>query len=399
MKYDLVFEGGGAKGMVFVGALQAFESLGHTPGRLLGTSAGAITAALLAAGYRSAEMLEAMAEKKDGRPVFAGFLGIPAAFDKTAIQASGTRAFLRRMNLPWLPDRIENELDDRLVEWLASQPHLRCAFSFLERGGWYSADSFLDWLCRRLDSGAWQGGPRRFSQMTLAQFYAATQADLSLVASDTSAAAMLVLNHQTAPDLPLAWAVRMSMSVPLLWQDVVWQDGWGTYRGRVMAGHEIVDGGLLSNFPIELFVSSDEAVTNVMGPKKSEHVIGMLIDESIPVPGAGKAPRPADELSIGDLRTVQRLSNLINTTLSARDKWVIDAFENLVVRLPAQGYGTTEFNMTEERQALLVNAGRAAMQTYFERALAAARSASFDVTVDERPQRLADQVALKLLEH
>ena len=42
MKYDLVFEGGGAKGMVFVGALQVFESLGHTPGRLMGTSAGAI---------------------------------------------------------------------------------------------------------------------------------------------------------------------------------------------------------------------------------------------------------------------------------------------------------------------------------------------------------------------
>jgi hypothetical protein len=26
MKYDLVFEGGGAKGMVFVGALQEFEA-------------------------------------------------------------------------------------------------------------------------------------------------------------------------------------------------------------------------------------------------------------------------------------------------------------------------------------------------------------------------------------
>ena len=50
MKYDLVFEGGGAKGMVFVGALHVFEAQGHTYGRLLGTSAGAITATLLAAG-------------------------------------------------------------------------------------------------------------------------------------------------------------------------------------------------------------------------------------------------------------------------------------------------------------------------------------------------------------
>jgi len=58
---DLVFEGGGAKGAVFVGALDVlFGEYGHTHGRLLGTSAGAITAVLLAAGYTVTEMLEAL---------------------------------------------------------------------------------------------------------------------------------------------------------------------------------------------------------------------------------------------------------------------------------------------------------------------------------------------------
>ena len=60
MQYDLVFEGGGAKGMVFVGALQEFERLGHTAGRLLGTSAGAIIASYLAAGFTASEMLRAL---------------------------------------------------------------------------------------------------------------------------------------------------------------------------------------------------------------------------------------------------------------------------------------------------------------------------------------------------
>ena len=46
MIYDLVFEGGGAKGFVLVGAYDEFVKRGHTHGRLLGTSAGAITAAL-----------------------------------------------------------------------------------------------------------------------------------------------------------------------------------------------------------------------------------------------------------------------------------------------------------------------------------------------------------------
>ena len=48
MQYDLVFEGGGAKGIVFVGAMEAFEAAGHTVRRLIGTSAGAINAVLLA---------------------------------------------------------------------------------------------------------------------------------------------------------------------------------------------------------------------------------------------------------------------------------------------------------------------------------------------------------------
>jgi len=48
--FDLVFEDGGAKGTVFVGALQEFERRGEKARRLVGTSAGAITATLMAAG-------------------------------------------------------------------------------------------------------------------------------------------------------------------------------------------------------------------------------------------------------------------------------------------------------------------------------------------------------------
>ena len=59
MEYDLVFEGGGAKGVSFVGALEVFERHGHTPRRLIGSSAGALTACLIAAGYKSKENMEA----------------------------------------------------------------------------------------------------------------------------------------------------------------------------------------------------------------------------------------------------------------------------------------------------------------------------------------------------
>ena len=66
----------GAKGMVFVGALQElYGTQPFTPGRLLGTSAGAITATLMAAGYTPQEMLVHVGRKGHKRQ--AGVRGLP----------------------------------------------------------------------------------------------------------------------------------------------------------------------------------------------------------------------------------------------------------------------------------------------------------------------------------
>ncbi|RPI52734.1 MAG: hypothetical protein EHM56_08055, partial [Chloroflexi bacterium] len=114
---DLVFEGGGAKGAVFTSALKVLlDEHGHSHGRLLGTSAGAITAVSLAAGYTPDEMLDALAEKDtDGKPVLASFLGIPAPFDEAAVRQSSIRRLLADLNIPFVPDFAETRLDD----WLA----------------------------------------------------------------------------------------------------------------------------------------------------------------------------------------------------------------------------------------------------------------------------------------
>src|SRR5947209_6068082 len=55
---NLVFEGGGVRGLCYVGALQAVEEAGLRPQvkAVAGTSAGAITAALIALGYTGAEL-------------------------------------------------------------------------------------------------------------------------------------------------------------------------------------------------------------------------------------------------------------------------------------------------------------------------------------------------------
>jgi NTE family protein len=409
MQYDMVFEGGGAKGMAFVGALQEIESRQHTPARLLGASAGAIMATFLAAGYDSKEMEEALGETEAGQPVFMGFLENPPRPTPEEIQNSAIRQLLRDVNIRIIPDVLEDKIDDAIANQLASSPLTSRIYSFIDKGGFYAANRFLTWLREKLNSGIYplergafgKGKSRAFGDMNLSEYYQATGVDLSLVGSDTTDAGLLILNHRTAPNCPLVWAVRMSMSFPMLWQEVVWQSEWGTYRGKDISGHTVVDGGMLSNFPIELFISNAKHVTNVMGEKTTDqlHVIGLLIDEGTPVADAPEVAATGAGFDFGRLQTVQRLMKLINTMTQAHDKKVIEAYERLVIRLPAKGYGTIEFGMSEERRKALVSAGRNAAAQFFNRLEKEQELFSFSLTPPSvLDTSAADRISTKILE-
>ena len=111
-EYDLVFEGGGAKGSVFVGALEVFFAKNCKPRRFLGTSAGAITATLMAAGFGSDELLKAVNEKlENGKPRFSSFMDIPEEFDDITIKNSFIYAIFENIDFSLIPDSIENIVD------------------------------------------------------------------------------------------------------------------------------------------------------------------------------------------------------------------------------------------------------------------------------------------------
>jgi NTE family protein len=61
MLFDIVFEGGGMRGVAFVGALEALADSGHEFGRVMGSSVGGLAAALLSTGHDSLIMQLALA--------------------------------------------------------------------------------------------------------------------------------------------------------------------------------------------------------------------------------------------------------------------------------------------------------------------------------------------------
>ena len=387
-QYDLVFEGGGAKGIVFVGAMQAFEDAGHTFHRLIGTSAGAITAALLAAGYDSVGFQKAMSEKlPDGQARFTSFMDVPQSFAEMDIENSLTYQILADIDIPYIPDSIEKHVDRVLISALMQVPVYRNIFSMIERGGWFAGDEFMVWLREKLDADG-----RNLAHTTLSQFQEQNpNSELTVIAADTAGNERLILNHRTAPDCPVVMAVRMSMSIPFVWQEVTWQSEWGLYRGNDISGHTIVDGGLLSNFAIDLLVSKDPNIQEIMNTTDGDvNPLGFLIDESLPVPDA--EPPPSEEPSalgealskvdIQQLKTVRRITRLVDTLTGATTSYVIRSHRHRVCNLPAGGYGTTEFGMSDQRLGALVGIGRKTMGDFLK-GLAAEQAETKNEAKDE----------------
>jgi predicted acylesterase/phospholipase RssA len=298
-------------------------------------------------------------------------MDIPQRFDEQVIEDSLTYELFKKVDIPHIPSMIEGIIDRKMFEILMRMDAYREIFSFVERGGLYAGKKFLDWIAEKLDAGG-----RNLGQATMAQFHAQTGQDLSVVISDTASQEMRVLNHRTAPDCPVRWATRMSMSIPFIWQEVLWQAEWGTYLAEDIAGHTIVDGGALSNFPIRMFTSGDEDVVTVMGDSDPAEnpTLGLLIDETLPVAGSGEAAEDSgDEGQPGSLldnvkrlKTIKRIKNLADTMMQAHDLATMETHKDEICRLPAKGYGTTEFDMSDARLQALIDAGRQAMKAYFD---------------------------------
>jgi NTE family protein len=354
--FDLVFEGGGAKGAAFAGALEVLAAAGHKHRRIIGTSAGAITAALLGAGYSAAELLHATAETLPGTtsPIFTTFMDAPRADDFQAAQIANSQIMelLEEARVPGFLSRQMLNLGMQLDLF-------REMLSFNECGGFYTGNAFLAWFRSKLQDKGLD------PDLTWSQFAAKTGSDVSVVTSDVTDREMLVLNERTAPQVPVALAVRMSMSIPFVWKEMIWDAAWGTYRGRNKTDHVFVDGGVLSNFPLELVTESTPEIFAIMGntDPNGAGTLGLMLDESIPVPGAGSSQTPRPRL-----RTADRVTRLVDTMTGSSDAEIMRKYPKLICHLPVGGYGTTEFRMSQDRMNRLIDAGRNAMTAYLTQA-------------------------------
>lgn len=361
---DIVFSGGGAKSIAQIGAVKEMEEQDVNYRRLVGTSSGSIMATFLAAGYTADEMMTAITERTpEGDIILASFMDVPESFEQELIEESLMFAFFEHFLDAFLPQATADRLDEAGLEALFKREPFREAFSFIEYGGAYSGEEYMAWIRKYLDAGG-----RNLADATMQEFYEQTGNDLTLIVTNVTQGNMLMVNHRTAPDLPIAWLVRMSTSIPFVYQNVIWQPEWGTYEGEDISGHVIVDGGLGSNMGIELVISQEPEFVSAMDlDPNPDKVMGLFLDNTIPVDGHEEHPayeeeiHPDDKLHHRWTDVQDRNQALFDTFLRSHDHFVVRTHPDKVCHLPVGGYDTLEFNMSEERAQLLFASGQEAM--------------------------------------
>ena len=221
-----VFEGGGVRGSALVGAVAAAEKHGITFRACAGTSAGAIVASLLAAGY-GAQELRAILQQTD----FRDFLDPVYRWPKLRVPGLGVPAWMIRAAV-----------------W---------------KMGLYRGNAFHAWITKHLSL-------RLKGRANAAVFFRDLPKPLTVIAADVVRQQVKVFNAARTPDTAVADAVRMSMSIPFFFCPVS------------LGSELVVDGGILANFPAWAFETEQR--------KTKLPILGFrLQDADLPLPQVSNA--------------------------------------------------------------------------------------------------------------
>ena len=290
MKIDGVFSGGGIKGFALVGAYQEIEKRGFQFERVAGTSAGSIVAALIAAGYHGNEINQLLAE-----------LNLTKFLDA------------RKMIVPF-----------PFAKWL----------SFFWKMGLYKGNELEKWVEEKLAAK----GLRTFSDLP--------PQTLRVIASDLSNGQLVVLPDDlekygiTPGSFSIAKAIRMSCSIPYFFEPVKLRSMDGT--------NIIVDGGVLSNFPMWLFDRE-----NV---QKLRPVIGIKLSSN-------EYEHEKHKIK----NAFQLFGALFETMKDAHDsRYISKKHAKNIIFIPTEGVLATEFQLTDSKKQALLDLGKQSAEKFFK---------------------------------
>ena len=317
LKADLVLSGGGVKGIGLVGAVVALMEAGYAIQRVSGTSAGSVVGAILAAGSQGSDQLT------------------PDEVKQLA------------MTVPY-----RKFLDPTPITGI---PLLGPAWGVLGEEGIYKGDFAHDWISSQLANL----GVRTFGDLAVDDDHLLPERRYKLVVTvaDVTTGQMVRLPwdyrrlYGLDPDeQPVADAVRASMSIPFFFRPVKLKSADGMTS-------TLVDGGLLSNFPIDSFARIDNKL-----PRWP--TFGVTVLPNLPQGNDKLIPGLAPLRWVGGSPAL--LEDLVTTMIVGHDQAYLNQpwVSVRAIRVDSTDVGFLDFKISQKQMDALYVRGHQAAETF-----------------------------------
>jgi len=316
---NLVLEGGGVKGLAYIGALNVLNKKGVLDNveRVAGSSAGAIVALLIGLDYSMEDIEE----------------------------------ILKTTN-------IMHFLDD---DW----GFIRDTIRFINEYGIYPGNSFREWVGKRIEKKTGN------SECTFQEFHdKGIGREMFFIGTNLSTGFSEIFSYEHTPSVCIADAVRISMSIPLFFK-----------AAKGERGDIYVDGGLINNYPIRLFDHETYSNQNFSIPefyeKYNKRSPGMKNPFIYNKETLGFRLDSKEEIDVfnGITKPVKRKINnffdytsaLVETILESQSNTHLNSHDwHRTIYIDTLGVTTIEFNISEEKKLDLIKSGRENTEKYFE---------------------------------
>lgn len=312
---DLVLSGGGVKGIALVGAVSALVEAGYVPQRISGTSAGALVGAVLAAAAQRGDLSAALLEE------LAMSIDYPALLD---------------------PGPLERV------------PVVGPAWGVLSGGGIYRGDKLREWVATQLA----EFGVTTFADLAVDDRSLPPERRYRLVVTvaDVTLGQLVRLpwDYQRLYGLDpdeqfVADAVRASTAIPFFYRPA----SLTSADGRTST---LVDGGLLSNFPIDSLDRTD-------GKKPRWPTFGVTLLPNLPADNEQVIPalRPLHLLGSPTL-----LEQVVTTILVGRDQAYLNQpwVSVRTIRIDTSEVGVLDFDLSQRDKQMLYREGQRAGEDF-----------------------------------
>lgn len=297
---NLVFSGGGIKGIAYCGAIKALSDLGLLEGvdRYAGSSAGAITAFLLAIGMKPDEIQKQMTSVD-----FSTFL---------------QKSQVNIQKLARHPEELLNPIT--AIEFITGE---------INHKGLCDVSVFYKWLVSMLKLKKYN------EDITFSDLYDKTKKELYVTLCNVNYAKTVIANRINTPKMPVALAVRASMSIPFVFRPLIWE------------GDTYVDGGTMYNYPIEVFdeiSAPDKTVGFVLSTE--EHVIN-------------PARKPDDNI-------IQHIERFFDSIMNVSYEYCFRLGNDIrTIFTDTSGVGTLDFSISDAQKKQLYDNGYHSTIEYF----------------------------------